>query len=351
MSKYSDIAQILKAEIERGSFGKAGKLPTEHELVIRFGVSRQTVRQAIGYLKHEGYIHQIQGSGTYVSSSDTTRPPSGSKTIATICTYISNYIFPDIIRGIELELSGEGFTINLMQTENRVDKERAILEKIIGNGDVDGIIVEGTKTTLPNPNISLYRKIKEMGIPIVFLHGTYPELSDEVVVGMDDFQGGKALVKYLYKEGHKAIGGIFKSDDRQGLARYAGFSEGLLESGIGLDDASVRWYTTEDYIKRHKLIDGKDEVFDNLCGSTAVVCYNDEIAVWISRICKASSVPTPEIVSFDSSQFVMMLDRPFVSIGHRKELLGKTAARKILNMIAGKKEDSILMDWDTSVLS
>jgi len=204
MSKYSDIAQILKAEIERGSFGKAGKLPTEHELVIRFGVSRQTVRQAIGYLKHEGYIHQIQGSGTYVSSSDATKSPSGSKTIATICTYISNYIFPDIIRGIELELSGEGFTINLMQTENRVDKERAILEKIIGNGDVDGIIVEGTKTTLPNPNISLYRKIKEMGIPIVFLHGTYPELSDEVVVGMDDFQGGKALVKYLYKEGHKS---------------------------------------------------------------------------------------------------------------------------------------------------
>jgi len=351
MSKYADIAAILRDEITQGSYGKEGKLPTEQELVSRFQVSRQTVRQAIGCLKHEGHLHQIQGSGTYVSPAAPPRIRQNSKTIATMCTYISNYIFPDIIRGVERELSGEGFSVNLIQTENRVDKERTILEKIISDGHISGMIVEGTKTALPNPNISLYRKIKEMGIPLVFLHCTYPELSGETVVGMDDYQGGKALVNYLAKKGHTEIGGIFKSDDRQGLARYAGFSEGLLECGLGLNDASVRWYTTEDYARRHKVIEGKDQVFDNLCGSTAVVCYNDEIALWLSRVCKDASVKLPEIASFDSSQYAMLLDKPFVSIGHRKELLGKTAARKILNMIAGQREESILMDWDTTVLS
>jgi GntR family transcriptional regulator of arabinose operon len=351
MSKYADIATILREEIKQGSYGKEGKLPTEQDLVGRFGVSRQTVRQAIGLLKNEGQLHQIQGSGTYVSPINATKQRTNSKTIAIICTYISNYIFPDIIRGMERELSGEGYAMNLIQTENRVDKERAILEKIINDGHVSGMIVEGTKTALPNPNISLYKKIKEMGIPLVFLHCTYPELSGETVVGMDDYQGGKALVKYLVNKGHTAIGGIFKSDDRQGLARYAGFSEGLLESNLALNDASIRWYTTEDYIKRHKLIEGKDEVFDNLCGATAVVCYNDEIAVWLSRTCKDTSVKLPEIASFDSSQYAMLLDKPFVSIGHRKELLGKIAAKKILNMIAGGREESILMDWDTSVLN
>ena len=61
-------------------------------------------------------------------------------------------------------------------------------------------------------------------------------------------------------------------------------------------------------------------------------------------------MPIPEIVSFDSSQYAMLLDKPFVSIGHRKELLGKTAAKKIINMIEGGHEESILMDWDTAVL-
>jgi GntR family transcriptional regulator of arabinose operon len=252
---------------------------------------------------------------------------------------------------MERELSSEGFTINHIQTENRVDKERTILEKIISDGNVAGMIVEGTKTALPNPNISLYRKIKEMGIPLVFLHCTYPELSDEIVVGMDDFKGGRDLVNYLAKKGHRKIGGIFKSDDRQGLARYAGFSKGLLESGIGLNDASIRWYTTEDYIKHHKMLDTKDEVFDNFCGSTAIVCYNDEVAIWISRTCKNTLVPVPELASFDFSQYAMLLEKPFVSIGHCKELLGKTAARKILNMIEGGREESILMDWETSVLA
>ena len=288
MSKYAEIAAILRGEITQGSYGTEGKLSTEQELVKRFDVSRQTIRQAISCLKHEGLVHQVQGSGTYVSMPKKVQPQSESRTIVTVSTYISNYIFPDIIRGMERELSGEGFNINLIQTENRVDKERAILEKVIREGNITGMIVEGTKTALPNPNISLYREIKEMGIPLVFLHSTYPELSGEVVVGMDDYQGGKALAKYLYEKGHKTIGGIFKSDDLQGLARYAGFSDGLLESGLGLNDTRVRWYTTEDYRKHHKIIEANDEVFDNLCGLTAIVCYNGEIAVWISRICKAS---------------------------------------------------------------
>ncbi|MDD3942565.1 MAG: GntR family transcriptional regulator [Sphaerochaetaceae bacterium] len=350
MSKYADIATILRDEIARGSYGAEGKLPTEQECVKRFEVSRQTVRQAISCLRHEGLIRQVQGSGTYVSLPTKARGASDSKTIVTISTYISNYIFPDIIRGMERELSREGFNINLIQTENRVDKERAVLEKVIRDGNIAGMIAEGTKTALPNPNISLYRKIKEMGIPLVFLHCTYPELAGEVVVGMDDFQGGKALAKYLAGKGHKAIGGIFKSDDRQGLARYAGFSEGLLESDLGLDDTRVSWYTTEDYRKHHKIIEAKHEVFDNLCGLTAIVCYNDEIAVWISRICKASSRAIPEIASFDASQFSLLLDKPFVSIGHCKESLGKTAARKIIRMIGGEPEESVLMDWDTSAL-
>lgn len=350
MSKYSDIATILREEIKQGSFCEEGKLPTEYELVKRFGVSRQTIRQSLNCLKNEGHLYTIQGSGIYISSAKTRKSQPCSKTIITLSTYISNYIFPDIIRGMERELSSEGFNINLIQTENRVDKERTILEKIINDGNISGMIVEGTKTALPNPNISLYRKIKEMGIPLVFLHCAYPELSDEVVVGMDDFQGGKSLAKYLVKKGHKAIGGIFKSDDRQGLARYAGFSEGLIESGLGLDDSRVRWYTTEDYRKHQKIIEANNEIFDNLCGLTAVVCYNDEIAVWITHICKASSRTIPEIASFDASQFAMLLDKPSVSIGHRKELLGKSAARKIIKMIEGGREESILMDWDTTVL-
>ena len=51
MSKYSAISEALKSEIRQGKYSQTGKLPTEYELVERFNVSRQTVRQAIACLK------------------------------------------------------------------------------------------------------------------------------------------------------------------------------------------------------------------------------------------------------------------------------------------------------------
>ncbi|MBR4477203.1 MAG: GntR family transcriptional regulator, partial [Spirochaetales bacterium] len=129
MSKYSTIADKLKEEIEQGKYSAAGKLPTEYELVTRFNVSRQTVRQAILSLKADGVVYQVQGSGTYISK-DTSpaRKVTGSsfKNIFVICTYISEYIFPSIIRGIESTLNGTGYRFNLAATGNKVDLERKI---------------------------------------------------------------------------------------------------------------------------------------------------------------------------------------------------------------------------------
>ena len=112
MSKYSTIADKLKEEIGLGVYSATGKLPTEYELVSRFNVSRQTIRQAMSSLKAEGIVYQVQGSGTYVSKTSAggrRAPESAFKNVFVICTYISEYIFLSIIRGIESTLNGTGF--------------------------------------------------------------------------------------------------------------------------------------------------------------------------------------------------------------------------------------------------
>ena len=346
MSKYSAISEELKSEIRQGKYSQTGKLPTEYELVERFNVSRQTVRQAIACLKAEGIVSQVQGSGTFVCDlgARKNRKNKDNLTIAVICTYISDYIFPSIIRGIEESLSGDNYVVNLVATGNKVDKERSILEKIIYNSEVDGIIVEGTKTGLPNPNISLYRKIKEMGIPIVFVHCAYPELASSIVVGMKDYVGGKMAVNELIGQGCRKIAGIFKSDERQGLLRYSGFSDGILESGLGLDCAEIKWYTTEDL---------DDFIVNDKCvqsllskGIDSVVCYNDQIAVRFIKACAECNREVPKLISFDNSYLCKASLVTFTSLGHRKEELGKVAAEKIKNMLNGKPEETVLLDWE-----
>ena len=348
MSKYSEIADKLREEIKAGAYAKSGKLPTEYELVTRFNVSRQTVRQAISSLKAEGVVYQIQGSGTFVSKevpADRRGVESAFRNIFVICTYISEYIFPSIVRGIESTLNGTGYRLHIAATGNKVDLERKILSDVIKLQECDGIIVEGSKTGFPNPNINLYRKIEEMGIPVVFLHCSYQELPDSVVVGMDDREGGKIAAGKLVAAGCKRMLGIFKSDDRQGLMRYAGFSEGILESGLSLDSIELRWYTTEDTANHGQ---GVLNAMENVLSSTdidGVVCYNDQVAVALIRDLTRRGLPIPKIVSFDNSYLCNSSPIRFESLGHRKEELGVIAATKIRNMVEGKKETSVFLDW------
>ena len=43
-------------------------IPSERELTVRFGVSRATVREAVGRLVNEGRLYRVRGKGTFVSS-------------------------------------------------------------------------------------------------------------------------------------------------------------------------------------------------------------------------------------------------------------------------------------------
>ncbi len=49
------------------------KLPTERELASALGVSRLTVRRAIGQLDTEGRIYRVQGAGTFVADKRITK--------------------------------------------------------------------------------------------------------------------------------------------------------------------------------------------------------------------------------------------------------------------------------------
>lgn len=57
----------LLAELLDGTYPRGVKLPNEDELAERFGVSRATVREAVGGLVEAGYLARRHGSGTYVA--------------------------------------------------------------------------------------------------------------------------------------------------------------------------------------------------------------------------------------------------------------------------------------------
>ena len=205
--------------------------------------------------------------------------------------------------------------------------------------DVDGIIVEPTKSGLPNPNISMYHDIMHRGIPLIFFNAAYPEESFPVV-SLNDTAAGALAVNYLIRAGHQKIGGLFQSDDIQGRLRYSGFLQALMKANISLNGENIIWYTTED-IEDLPLY--PERIIKRLTGCTGVVCYNDQIGAKLVKILRQAGIAVPEqisIVSIDNSDIASMCEVPLTSIANPVNLLGETVAQNILTLIQNPHFDA-----------
>ncbi|MFD2683077.1 GntR family transcriptional regulator [Bacillus seohaeanensis] len=64
---YYQLGEIIKDLIEKGELKPGDSLPAEREYAEKFQISRMTVRQAFTQLVNDGYLHRIQGKGTFVA--------------------------------------------------------------------------------------------------------------------------------------------------------------------------------------------------------------------------------------------------------------------------------------------
>lgn len=65
---YQQVLDLLKSDIEQGTYPVDSQIPTELELSKMYGVGRVTVRRAIEELVGEGYLTKRQGRGTFVTA-------------------------------------------------------------------------------------------------------------------------------------------------------------------------------------------------------------------------------------------------------------------------------------------
>lgn len=67
-SLYQVVVQALQKDIIQGIYPVGSQLPSEAQLVERFGVSRHTIREAIRVLREMRLVNSRQGFGTVVES-------------------------------------------------------------------------------------------------------------------------------------------------------------------------------------------------------------------------------------------------------------------------------------------
>lgn len=334
--KYQKLAEQLKTEILQTYTTPGKKIPTEHELCERFSLSRNTVRQAIGQLVDKGFLVKIQGCGTFVTARvgefvDKKRNARENRSIGVVMNKVNAYIFPSVLTGISDYLFQRGYHMMLRMTQNQVAKERQVLEELLA-ADLAGLIIEPTRSSLPQANEDLYRTI-EKTIPCVLVNSVLPGFSFPAV-DTANVEGYMMLVDYLVERGHRDIAGLFKFDEQTGVKRYQGFCQGCIKHGLRVDEKRILWYGDEDF-ETIFLDQNAHRVMNVIRNCSAIMCFNDEIAEKLLPFLDKRGIAVPQnvsVVAFDDC-WSTPNHHPVTTIEHPKERLGHAAARAALALL------------------
>jgi DNA-binding FadR family transcriptional regulator len=109
--------------ISKGGFAVGGRLPTEAELSLSYGVSRPTVREALSRLRLDGIINSRRGAGSFVL-----RRPDRNITafapIGSIADIQRCFVFRIAIESAAAGLAAE------MRTQRNLDEIQQALDKL-----------------------------------------------------------------------------------------------------------------------------------------------------------------------------------------------------------------------------
>lgn len=334
--KYVELAEQLRAEILIATVSPGEKFLTEDRLIERFGVSRNTARQAIALLVEQGLLVKKQGSGTFISEQivlyrKKKQNSAKNKCIAIVMTQVNLYIFPSVLMGISDYLFEHDYYTIIRMTMNKIGKERQVLKELLQT-DVAGIILEPARSGYPPVNHDLYQKIQEKH-PCVLLHASLPGFAFPSV-NNSNVAGFTLLVDHLVERGHRDIALICKSDEQSGVQRFQGYAEGLIKHNITVDESRILWFNDENFEDMFTEANA-GAVMRAIGNCTAVMCSNDNVARKFLPFLQKRNIRIPDdlsVVGYDDLQTDSM-EHPVTTIEHPKEELGRAAGRAILSLL------------------
>jgi GntR family transcriptional regulator of arabinose operon len=335
-SKYRNIQQWILDGIETRQFQPGDKLPSESELCRQFGVSRNSVRQAINSLIHRGFLESRKGVGTFFLA----QTQQLTRDIGLVCFFTGSYIFPRISRGCDQVSHRSGFHLLLNQSEFKYEKEREILARLKNRG-VDGILIEPIYPGDGRNNLDLLEDLERSGTRIVLLDNAFPQ-REFSRVALDDLAGGRLAASHLWAMGHRRIGVLSDRAYQPKINRKSGALRFLEAAGAPV---AAEWQLDfEGPVSSGRTFEAIDSFLARGTDRpTAFVCTSDEEAVELLKAAGGRGLRVPEdfsIVSFDNSELAVLPGISLTSIDHPGQYMGELATRILLEEVLNPKVSS-----------
>ena len=333
--KYKRIYQELRAALKDGSQKRGDLLPSENDLVERFGVSRPTVRRALEQLVREGLIERRMGLGSIVSQ------PANKEVLVfglLIPELGSTEIFEPICQGIAQGRARGQYDLlwgpsSLHETSKEAQAEQLcryfIERKVSGVFFAPMEHFEGRDAI----NLSIARALDKAQIPIVLLDRDivlFPARSKYDLVGIDNHRAGYVLTEHLIESGARRVAFLATPFSAHTVdARIGGYREALHIHHGAAAEAFVEWANPGDPAAIREFIERTRP--------DAIVCANDNTAAQLLQTLSALGVQVPaqmRIAGIDDVNYAQLLQPSLTTIRQPCREIGSTALLAMMDRIA-----------------
>ncbi|MBO4456756.1 MAG: GntR family transcriptional regulator [Butyrivibrio sp.] len=346
MTKIENITSEMHKMIDEKLSKGERLLPTESELCTAFSCSRQTIRKVLLNLKEENLISSRRGSGHYLTGLSYN---SKRNHICLLFTRPDDYIYPTLIYDIEKGISSASsvtMAVSVNDTGADFYKERTILKKFLTNPP--RIILSECFSLMPSPNADIYRELEKKGCNVIFLYGTYPNLSKFPCIKEGTYDAVYDLVRRLHTSSHTHIRGVFKTNNPQEQSRFYGFLSALRDYELPFDKDSYiivsQSTSPNDLISKSSAKD-----LESLARqSDALIFCNDEIAYPCVKYLKDNgciNLGEKPVYSFDNSFLSRVKGFRIPSFYHCSESLAGAISEMINSIIKGQPKISIVLPY------
>jgi GntR family transcriptional regulator of arabinose operon len=333
--KYREIFEKLQGDISSGRYQPGNRLPSEAELVRRFGVSRMTVFRAMRELQALGIVTRKVGSGTYVS---TTSNP-GSHVFGLLIPELGQTeIFEAICKGMMESPEAKHHSLlwgnSLSNDSEKEEAAEQLCQQYISR-KVAGVFFAPVEFSAhkSQANHRIVAALDRARIPVVLLDRClepYPRRSKYDLVGIDNRRTAYLATEHLIKCGAKRIAFFARPNSAPTVdARIAGYREALVSLSEKQERDLVRFGDASDaaFVKSILKKDRPD----------AFLCANDLTAGGLMQTLIAAGRDIPgdiRIVGIDDVKYAHLLPVPLTTQHQPCRDIGRVALAVMLDRIA-----------------
>lgn len=332
--KHEAVRRAVEAEIAAGRWSPGERLPSEAELVERFGVSRITVGRAMRDLQRAGVVERRAGSGTYVS----VRRSGGGLSFGLLIPDLGETeIFEPICQGMMASpLAREHALVWGSLNGGSAEREerawqlcRQYVERRVAGVFFAPLefVPDGDRT-----NLKISRALDAAGIPVVLLDRTvtaYPERGPHDLVGIDNRRAGYVMTDHLLGAGARRIGFLGLPDAAATVdAREAGYREALHRAGVLLSPALARRLDPEDRAAVQRWL--------GEASPDGIVCANDRTAAALMHTLLELGHAVPgevRLVGIDDLEYARLLPVPLTTYRQPTRQIGAEALATMLQRV------------------